>query len=86
MVGEVSAVDASEVLAKEGERPESSYDRVDDDDEFVTISCRSRALYARAFVVEISSVGREIWLRSIGLMPYRWWLLVLDSIAGVMSS
>jgi len=85
MVGEVSAVDASEVLVKEGERPESSYDRVDDADEFVTMSCRSVALYARTFVVEINSVGREIWLRSIGLMPYRW-LLVLDSIAGVMSS
>lgn len=39
------------------------------------MSCKFGAVYARTFVVEISSVGNEIWARSMGLMPYR---LLLD--------
>jgi hypothetical protein len=56
-----------------------------EDDELVTMSCKFGAVYARTFVVDISSVGNEIWARSMELMPYRW-LLDLEGMDSGASS
>jgi hypothetical protein len=70
VVGEASADDGSGdvlgVLRKARVRSQSSFELSDEEDDEFEIERISGAVYARTFVVEMSSIGAEICSRWIG--------------------